>query len=341
MKENKKIILENNSSNTKIFFRLYLLWIKSFIFSPLNVFLGVILIIFTQFIWLAFKGSDPFIFASAIGSLIVRNSCHTFYRTINMSRITGFTSRITYTKANNYLSPLSHLAASFTINFIVSLIMLGLTVIFFKEQRTLLSNVNWFMFVSGSILLWLLSILMCYTVYIYYKNYTLGNIVVIIIYMFCYNFLGLAFPYQSIAKLEWLNILLYLLPQRYMMNVMQAGWVNATSLVYSSPNFPSSSVDFKLTNYLWLPYLVTFLFIFLFFIINLTHLMNRNKQFKKDGYGSSVIAKLSNKYIRDIKRCSNIDELNELRINHLNETGHFDLIRNNVQKSKIRKQEKK
>ncbi|ASP28020.1 ABC transporter permease [Spiroplasma corruscae] len=335
MSEANKVVIKQNSNNYKVFNRLYWLWIKSFIFSPLNMFLGVVIIIFTQFIWLSFKSTDPFIFASALGSLIVRNGCHTFYRTINMSRITGFTERLTYSKANNYLRPISHLAASLTINFIVGLIMLTLTVIFFKEQRQLVKNVNWYMFISGAFLLWLLSILICYTVYIFYKNYMLGNIVVIIIFMLCYNLLGLAFPYQSIAKLEWLNLILYFLPQRYMMNVMQAGWVNATNLVYSSPEFPSSSVDFKLTTHLWVPYLVTFGFIFFFFLLSFMHINKKAKQFKKDSYGASVIAKLSNKYIRDLKRCSSISELNSLRDKHFEETGRTDLTKKKVTKSTI------
>ncbi|AKX33915.1 ABC transporter permease protein [Spiroplasma litorale] len=332
MEESKKLITSPKGSNYRVFNRLYFLWIKSFIFSPLNMFLGVFLIIFTQFIWLAFKSSDPFIFASALGSLIVRNSCHTFYRTLNLSRTTGFTNRLIYTKANNFLRPLSHLAASLTINFVVSIIMLGLTVIFFEEQRVLLSGVNWFMFISGAFLLWLLSVLICYTIYIFFKNYMLGNIVAIILYMLCYNLLGLAFPYQSIAKLEWLNVILYLLPQRYMMNVMQAGWVNATNLVYQSNEFPWSNVDFKLTNNLWLPYLVTFGFILIFFFINYLHLANKSKQFKKDDYGSSIIVKLSNKYIREIKRCTTIDDLNQLRNKHLEETGHSVTIKKNIEK---------
>ncbi|AGR41447.1 ABC-2 transporter permease [Spiroplasma taiwanense] len=317
--------------NLKIFYNLYILSIKSFLYSPLNMFLGVFLILFILIIWLLFKSDDPFIFASAIGTLIARNGVHTFYRNVNMNRTVGFSQRMKFTGMNGFLRPFANILASFTINALILMLMLTIIIIFFKEQRNMFEHVNWTMFLTGAFLLWILSVLISYSIYVFCKNQTWGNIIASLIYLISYNLLGCAFPYETIAgNAPWLNFVLYFVPQRYMMNVMQAGWVDATNLNYLGKNNGQYKVDFKLRENLLIPYLITFSFILILSILLITFIIINVQRRKKDGYGANIVLKLSSKYIRDIKRCTNIEELNNLRSQHLTQLG-FDsnYIKNN------------
>ncbi|AUM62838.1 hypothetical protein [Spiroplasma monobiae] len=317
-KSNNNIKLHNN---LKTFKDLYLLSLKAFIYSPLNMFLGVFLVIFTLFIWLLFKGDNPFLFASAVGTLIVRNGIHTFHRTLSMNRNTGFTRRINNTGINAFIKPSALIAANFTINFVITIILMLLTVIFFEEQRALFSNVNWAMFIFGSICLWMLCVMISYTVFLFVKKTEVGTIYVNLIYIFSYNLLGCAFPYEVVARIEWLNIVLYFLPQRYMLNVMQAGWVNATNLVFEGIGENKVyQVDFRLGGNLAIPFIVTFSLIILLSFLLITFIIIKGKKAKTDIYGTSVVVKMSTDYINNIKNCSSIEELKELRRKHLQET---------------------
>ncbi|AUB31866.1 hypothetical protein [Spiroplasma floricola] len=316
VKKNNSIKLNNN---WKSFKDLYWLSIKTFVYSPINMFLGVFLVIFTLFIWLFFKGDNPFLFASAIGTLIVRNGVQTFHRTLANNKNTGFVQRINNTGLNGFVRPLANILANFTINFIISVFLMFLTLIFFKEQRNLFSNVNWWMFITGTFCLWLLSVLISYSIFIFVDSTTVGGIYASLIYIFAYNLLGCAFPYEVIARINWLNIILYFLPQRYMMNVMQAGWVNAKNLVFEGIGENHLyKVDFRLGGNLAIPYLITFGFIFLLLFFLITFIIIKVRQTKKDIYGTSVVIQLSTDYIKEIKKCSDIVELKKIREKHIN-----------------------
>ncbi|WP_339020453.1 hypothetical protein [Spiroplasma endosymbiont of Atherix ibis] len=317
LKKSNSIKLNNN---WKSFKNLYWLAIKTFIYSPINMFLGVFLVIFTLFIWLLFKADNPFLFASAIGTLIIRNGIQTFHRTLANNKNTGFVQRISNTGLNGFIRALANILANFTINFIISILLMSLTLIFFKEQRNLFSNVNWSMFITGAFFLWLLSVLISYSIFIFVDSTTVGAIYASLIYIFAYNLLGCAFPYEVIARIKWLNFILYFLPQRYMMNVMQAGWVNAKKLVFEGIGENHLyKVDFRLGGNLTIPYLVTFAFIFLLLFFLITFIITRVRQTKKDIYGNSVVVQLSTDYIKEVKKCSNIVELKKMREKHIND----------------------
>ncbi|WP_162685044.1 hypothetical protein [Spiroplasma sp. BIUS-1] len=282
------------------------------------MFLGVFLVIFTLFIWLLFKGDNPFLFASAIGTLIVRNGVHTFYRTLSTNRNTGFSGRINNTGINAFIKPAASICANFTINFVTTLILMVLTLIFFEKQRVLFSGVNWVMFIFGALCLWMLSVMISYTIFAFVKSTPVGTIYVSLIYLFSYNLLGCAFPYEVIARVGWLNFILYFLPQRYMLNVMQAGWVNAKNLVYEGVGVNHTyKVDFRLGGSLAIPFIVTFCFIFILSFLLITFIIIRSRKTKTDMYGSSVVLRLSTEYINSVKQCSSIEELKKLREKHL------------------------
>ncbi len=318
MMNQKKYKKVNN--NFKSFKDLYILSLKTFVYSPLNMFLGVFLVIFTLFIWLLFKGNNPFLFSSAIGALIVRNGIHTFHRALSNNKNTGFDQRINNTGLNGFIKPGANILANFTINFCIIFLLMGLTLIFFKDQRTLFSSVNWTMFITGTISLWLLCVLISYTIFMFVKSTVVGSIYVSLIYIFSYNLLGCAFPYEVVAKIKWLNFILYFLPQRYMLNVMQAGWVNAKNLVYEGLGEEQLyKVDFRLGGNLAVPFIITYSLILILSFCLITFIILKVKQKKVDVYGTSVVLKLSTDYIKEIKKCSSIIELNRLRDQHIKE----------------------
>ncbi|AGR42325.1 hypothetical protein [Spiroplasma diminutum] len=319
MKKNNYSV--KNHNNLKTFKDLYILSLKTFVYSPINMFLGVFLVIFTLFIWLLFKGDNPFLFASAVGALVVRNGIHTFHRTLSNNKTTGFNKRISNTGLNSFVRPGANILANFTINFIIIILLMLLTLIFFNDQRQLFLGVNWWMFISGTFSLWILCVLISYAIFIFIDSTIVGTIYVSLIYIFSYNLLGCAFPYEVIARINWLNIILYFLPQRYMLNVMQAGWVNAKNLVY--PGLGEEQlykVDFRLGGNLAIPFFVTYTLIFILSFCLIAFIIIKVKKTKVDIYGTSVVLKLSSDYIKEIKKCSNIQELNELREKHIEET---------------------
>ncbi|WP_338984608.1 hypothetical protein [Spiroplasma endosymbiont of Diplazon laetatorius] len=336
MKKNSNQIKLHN--NLRTFRDLYLLSLKTFVYSPINMFLGVFLVIFTLFIWLTFKSDNPFLFASAIGTLIVRNGVHTFHRTLSNNKNTGFIGRINNTGLNVFIRPAANILANFTINFVITLILMLLTIIFFNDQRSLFSGVNWAMFIFGAISLWLLSVIISYSIFIYVKSTITGTIYVSLIYLFSYNLLGCAFPYEVIAKISWLNIILYFLPQRYMLNVMQAGWVNATNLNYAGID-GKYKVDFRLGENLAIPFAVTYAMILILSFCLITFIIVNVRKTKVDIYGTSVVLKLSSDYIKDIKKCSSISELKELRKKHLEETDLNSRYIKSAQSKRLMKKE--
>ncbi|AHB36581.1 hypothetical protein [Spiroplasma apis] len=321
MKESNKTFKFKN--NFKVFFDFYKLSLKTFFVSPLNILLGIVIIFFVLWIWLLYRENDPFILSSAIGSLIIRNGLHTFYRGLNSHKETGFTKRIDYTPINVWIKPFAYILSSLTINVIVSIALLSSTLIVFDTQMELVKHVNWPMFISGAFFLWLLSVLMSYSIYTFFKRSSMALILALLLYILAYYLLGCAYPYNIIAKYDWLNSFLYAFPQRYMMNVMQAGWVGATNLVFTDiENAGEFAVDWKLTQNLWVPYLATFGFILLFSILLIMVIIIKVEKHKKDKFGVSLILRLSTKYINDLKRCASLEELKTLRKKHLEEIGY-------------------
>ncbi|QEH62093.1 hypothetical protein SCHIN_v1c08980 [Spiroplasma chinense] len=324
--------------NLRIFYHFYKLYIKSFFSSPISVFLGMIIVTFTLFMWLLFREGDPFILASAIGAMVARVAMQLFHRNLVLQKANGFTTIMNFTPVNPLLRMSASIVANLTICLGMGFVMIMATIAIFPEQREIVAGVNWTMFLSAVFLLWFLVILMAITIDMFFKNAMKGMILIITMYIFVYNLLGCAYPYQIIANYSWLNIMLYTFPPRYMMNVMQAGWVNAKNLVYNDPEF---SVDWKLKGNLALPYIVTFACIILLLTILIMVIIIKAKYHKKDGYGSSVILKLSTKYIRDIKRSTSFEEIQNLRKEHLEKLGYrFDdeiEVKASIKKKKIKK----
>ncbi|ARU91418.1 hypothetical protein SCLARK_00787 [Spiroplasma clarkii] len=322
-----QIIQQTAKNNFAIFIRLYLLALKSFFRSVINIFLGIVLITFVIFVWLLFHNDEPFLLASAVGAIIVRNGIHLFYRTLDMHKNGGLKMRLAYTPLSPWILPVAHIVANFTINLLLSCFLVGATLLFYPSQRTVAANVDWLFFVLAAVSLWILGVCMTFCVAVFVPSSVWGLIISIIFFIVSWNFLGITFPYHIIATYAGLNIALYLFPPRYMLNAMQAAWVGQRNLVFEDQNFLTGqsnidySVNFKLGGTMFVPFGVTYGIIILLTIVLITRSIKIRNQSKKDGFGSSLIQKLSNQYIRDIKRCTSFEKLNSLRTGHLAERG--------------------
>ena len=322
----KNEIRQNISKKISIFMRLYFLALKSFFVSLLNLFLGFILITFVTFVWMMLNPDDPFILASAVGAVVVRNGMHLFFRTYDMHKI-NFNYRIHNTPLNPIYQSASHLAANFSVNFLISLFLISLTFAIYPSQREAAINVNWFVFIIAAISLWILEACITLSLARFINNSIVGLIISIFIFIISWNFLGLAFPYHIVAQYDVLNMALYFFPPRYMLNTMQAAWVGQNNLVFIDYNYINGlsdvdfSVDFRLGGTLLIPFAVTYGIIILLLTILFISIIKKMRNNKKDVYGSHLIQKLSNQYIRDIKRCTNFNQLNDLRKIHFEEQG--------------------
>lgn len=333
-----------------IFWRFYLLALKSFFSSFVNIFLGIILITFVTFVWLMLRNDEPFLLASAVGAIIVRNGFHLFYRTIDLERAGNMNTRISYTPINPIVHPSAHIVANFSVNVLLSGFLIGLTLIFYPSQRVVASGVDWPLFIVSALSLWVLCIAMTLCVLIYIKSSVVGLIISTLFFIIGWNFLGISFPYHVVARYSGINIALYLFPPRYMMNAMQSSWVAQKNLIFVDNDFLNGvrkidySVDFQLGETMLVPFAVTYgIIIGIAIILTFASVKQRNLA-KKDAFGSNLIQKLSNEYIRNIKRCTSFEELNELRRAHLEKRGvnikREDIIQTNLKVKKAKKVKK-
>jgi ABC-2 type transport system permease protein len=304
--------LFKSRGKVRLFFSYYTLYAKTIIFSPLNMFLGVYLNIFIMVSWLAFKQGDSFLLSSVVGTGIIRNAMYTFTRSLlNMKRV-GINARLRVVPTSRRLEIGAACSWNFTYNLAVSCLLIGIACIFMPTQREMFTHVNWGMYLSGYFLLWLSSIIMAYVLYYSFKVPEISQSFAIIMYVIAYTFFGCAFPFAAVSKIQWLSIILYLFPQRYALNIMQAGWVNATTMRYSHPEW-DENVDWGFGGHLWIPYVVSVVVIALLIMIMISIYVKANAWHKKDQYGISLIQAQGDKYIKMIKRATSIAELDKIR----------------------------
>ncbi|AHI54001.1 hypothetical protein SSABA_v1c05970 [Spiroplasma sabaudiense Ar-1343] len=209
--------------------------------------------------------------------------------------------------------------AIFSFNFVncvfVTFLVFGIGQTFFPEQRQYLSQINWPMLISGLFLIWLLSILFSYVIFIAFQNQQVMLAVATMLYFLITYLLGLGFPYHLIVQYQWLKILLYFIPHRYMINVLQAAWVNAPSMKYDFYNNGTLtwSVDFGFGGHLWIPYLVTIILIIVFVAIIFIYLMWVHRFREKDNVGFRAFRAQSLKHIEDLKNINDLKDLEAIR----------------------------
>ncbi|WP_338971337.1 hypothetical protein [Spiroplasma endosymbiont of Panorpa germanica] len=300
--------MRNNFITILILYRLqWKNWLKGYV----NISLGIGVTILTLIIWLSFKQDDPFLLISAVAVGIARNSISTFLRTISDWRIKGFSTRLDNSPIPNSIKFFAIFSFNLFNCMFVTLLVFGIGQIFFVEQREYLSQINWAMLLTGLFLIWLISILLSYVIYIAFKSQQVILAIATLLYFFITYLLGLGFPYHLIIQYEWLKILLYFIPHRYMINVLQAAWVNAPNMKYDfySGSELKWSVDFGFNGQLWIPYLVTIIMIIVFTLIILINFIwtNRFHQIEATGFRSFKARGL--KYIDEIKGISDLQTL--------------------------------
>jgi hypothetical protein len=156
-------------NNAVIFFDYFVLYAKTIIFSPLSLFLGVWLNIFIMVSWFAFKQGDSFLLSSIVATGVVRNGMYTFLRSLlNIKRV-GANDRLRLVPTNRAIEVSAALTWNFIYNLGSTIIFIGIALIFIPTQRVMFENINWLMYVSGYLLLWLSSVLTAYLLYIGFK----------------------------------------------------------------------------------------------------------------------------------------------------------------------------
>jgi hypothetical protein len=149
-------------NNAVIFFDYFVLYAKTIIFSPLSLFLGVWLNIFIMVSWFAFKQGDSFLLSSIVATGVVRNGMYTFLRSLlNIKRV-GANDRLRLVPTNRAIEVSAALTWNFIYNLGSTIIFIGIALIFIPTQRVMFENINWLMYVSGYLLLWLSSVLTAY-----------------------------------------------------------------------------------------------------------------------------------------------------------------------------------
>ncbi|AXK51289.1 ABC transporter permease [Spiroplasma alleghenense] len=297
--------------NLKTIMILYRLQWKNWLKGYINLSLGIGVTILTLLIWLSFKQDDPFLLISAIAVGIARNSISTFLRTISDWRTKGFSERLDNTPISNSIKFFAIFSFNLFNCIFVTILVFGIGQAFFPEQRAYLSEINWAMLSTGLFLVWLISILLSYVIFIAFKNQQVMMAIATLLYFFITYLLGLGFPYHLIIQYQWLKVILYFIPHRYMINVLQAAWVNAPNMKYDfySGSELKWSVDFGFGGQLWIPYFVTILMIIIFTLIILLNFIYKNRFHKIEGAGFSAFKAKSLKYIDEIKNISDIQTL--------------------------------
>ncbi|WP_338971340.1 hypothetical protein [Spiroplasma endosymbiont of Panorpa germanica] len=250
--------------NWIIFKKLWKIQFHNYWTDITNIVLGVVLTTFTLICWLMFKNkgveTDRFLLASAIGIAVIRNSLYNFGRTINDFNNKHLVKAFLLTPISKRVLVFSLLSFNFVMNFMVIFLLFGIGMLF-PEQRLLLKNVNWLIFISSLFLMIILSNLIAIIVAFSFKN----NEVIISIFVWFYfipmYMLGLGVPYYLINSNDTLNIITYFFPHRYVLNLMQAGWIGDTTMSYPMGDGTFAKNGFGYLNQIWIPYLVTGLLI--------------------------------------------------------------------------------
>lgn len=289
---------------------------KNFFASWLNIIQGVILPLVILVVWLTFRSDDPFILIALVGGAILRNSLYSFHRTLIIERKNRWVEKLDNIPLHLSIKITAQTLVSLTITIIVSIMLLALGFIGYKEQQEYIPNINWGMVISGIFLLVILSNLSAYVLNEWSKSSEVSQVVSVIFFYLCWNFLGCAFPYYLIADHQILNIVTYFFPHRYMFNVIQAGWVGADNMIFISEFDRQYSTDFGLAGQLWIPYVVTFGFIAFFIASIYIHRSVKGSAILRAKNGALYYKKAHNDYLYKVKNAKSMDELNKIFREH-------------------------
>lgn len=270
----------------------------------MNLFLGIGVSLYTMVCWLAFKSNDPFLMISGISVGLVRNALYIHLKTNLDYRSKNWDDRLTLTPLPTWLNNL----ASFTFNILSTMFictfMFVIALIFFSDQRTFLKNANQGIIWVGLILAWLTSYVIANFIFIYIKSNKLGQMIGLTIYFTTMYFLGLGFPFERIISVKWLNYVLYVHPFRYVMNIVQAGFVNSPNFIYKPDNF-----DFGYHGMGWLPYLLAVIMIVFYWTLYKIRFNYLYAFHRRNKYGEFVVKESSSRYLSQLRKAKSVKEV--------------------------------
>ncbi|MCL8211259.1 hypothetical protein LD125_00230 [Mesoplasma sp. JKS002658] len=277
----------------------------------MNLFLGIGVSLYTMICWLAFKSDDPFLMISGISVGLVRNALYIHLKTNLDFRSKKWDNQLTLTPLPAWLNNLASVTFNVLSTMFICTFMLVVALIFFDEQRTLLGHSNQGMIWVGFILAWLTSYVIASFIFIYIKSNKLGQMVGLSIYFTTMYFLGLGFPFERIISVKWLNYVLYIHPFRYVMNIVQAGFVDSPNFFYQHDQF-----DFGYQGMGWLPYLLAVIMIILYWTLYKIRFNYLYAFHRRNKYGEFVVKESSARYISQLRRAKSSEEVKNLHQEH-------------------------
>lgn len=291
-----------------------------------NITLGIILTTLTMVCWLSFKTkeggliADPFLLASAIGISVIRNSQYNLNLTLTDWKVKGFFNHISSTPLSKRFLVGGILSFNWFINIMVAMLLFSIAMLF-EEQRAIIVNVNWPIFLSGFILnVWLSNIMAISLMFVAKRR----DGILVLSYLSYYGpmyFLGLGIPWNVVGNIEGLNYFLYLWPHRYPLALMQSGWIwnhtpNLQFPLAGDPTLPGGVTPdsflhghgFGFGEQLWIPIVASIGLIFLFalfFSLRIKHTFEFGRRGLKTYKGISQHLD----YISQIKKSKSLTEL--------------------------------
>ncbi|AHI52517.1 hypothetical protein [Spiroplasma culicicola] len=227
---------------------IYMQW-KKYWKQTFNIFSGTLLSIIIVFLWMVVRIQtlslyDPYIFASSIAVISIRNGTQTFVTMVDeIDRFINIkTSYLTL--KNRFISLFSIIIFNQIINLINILILL---IIFlpFKEIRSSFNNINWSMTIGGYVLLIMTANVISYLLIMIIKKNEFVRIIIEINYFLGVYLVGLVVPYELVYNHKTLVVMSYFVWYRYATNIFCSGYINATNFDFEGNNI---HVDFGYNN---------------------------------------------------------------------------------------------
>ncbi|AUF83727.1 hypothetical protein CXP39_02870 [Mesoplasma syrphidae] len=295
--------------------------------DPTNIVLNFVITSVTMLSWIAFKpvgsdgfSSDPFVLASAIAISQIRNSQHTFTTILVDWRDKKFFKTLSQTPLSKKMLYSSMFIFNWFINFLMFLFLFSLAMLFAK-QRNVLARIDLVPLIIGFILNVILSNLMALVIVQIFKNRDIATIFALISYFGPMYLLGLGIPWNIAGQIKVLNIITYLFPHRYTINLIQASW-SGLSANMEFPNVdPNSWLGTHGFGYnghgWWLPALISAVWV-IGFLGAFIFLLNKNypMHFKTKKYQNLSSYNLHKNNINNIKHSNSLEELNR-QIQHI------------------------
>ncbi|AUB31867.1 ABC transporter permease [Spiroplasma floricola] len=276
------------------------------------IFSGWIITTLTLLIWLAFKNAgtgaddkglrvDDFIVASAIGMSIIRNCLYNFVKTLFDFKSTLFFEKLFSTSISKTFVFFIIVLFNQIMNILVAIFMFAISMIF-VEQRALLANINWLIFLLGFFLMAISSNLLALIIVFIIKKLEWALVIANVFYFLPVFLLGLGIPWSLLESNKPIMIIGFFLPQRYFLNIMASGWVGDIHMEINQFGYGG--------NY-WIAYIVSFAIIAILTIwiiyIFIRKFEYENKKFHR--YHSTMKHMA---IIYSIKKANSIEELNEI-----------------------------